>query len=197
MPDLLLKTLYVLGLLIQIIIRAPIDRLRRQNKIVVDQVNQQEMAILSLLLLGNFLVPMVYVFTPWLNFANYALPAAAHWLGVVVLAGALWVFWRAHHDLGRNWSPSLQIRDGQALITRGIYQAIRHPMYASQWLWVLAQALLLPNWIAGLSGVLVFVPFYFVRVRAEEQLMLDHFGDQYQAYAARTGGVLPHQARRP
>jgi isoprenylcysteine carboxyl methyltransferase (ICMT) family protein YpbQ len=117
-----------------------------------------------------FFVPVIYAASNWLDFANYTLPAWAGWLGVLVLAGALFVFWRAHADLGLNWSPSLEIREKHELITRGIYGVIRHPMYASQWLWVIAQPLLLRNWIAGFLNLLVFIPFYFLRVRAEEQL---------------------------
>jgi protein-S-isoprenylcysteine O-methyltransferase Ste14 len=101
------------------------------------------------------------------------------------------VFWRAHADLGTNWSPSLEIREKHELITRGIYGVIRHPMYASQLLWVLAQVLLLPNWLAGSLDLLVFVAFYSLRVRAEERRMLDSFGDQYRAYTSKVGGIIP------
>ncbi len=110
---------------------------------------------------------------------------------MVLIAGAVFVFWRAHADLGLNWSPTLEIREKHELITGGIYSRIRHPMYASQWLWVLAQPLLLQNWIAGLLNLLVFVPFYFLRVREEERLMLEQFGDRYRTYMQQVGAVLP------
>ncbi|HSK65647.1 MAG TPA: protein-S-isoprenylcysteine O-methyltransferase, partial [Anaerolineales bacterium] len=125
------------------------------------------------------------------DFADYTLPAWAGWLGVVLIAGAVFIFWRAHADLGLNWSPTLEIRERHELITGGIYAHIRHPMYASQWLWVLAQPLLLQNWIAGFLNLLVFVPFYFLRVREEERLMLEQFGDRYRSYMQRVGAVLP------
>jgi protein-S-isoprenylcysteine O-methyltransferase Ste14 len=136
-------------------------------------------------------VPIVYAATSWLDFANYTLPAWAGWLGVLLLIGAILVFWRAHADLGVYWSPSLAIREKHELVTRGIYSVIRHPMYASQWLWVIAQPLLLQNWIAGFLNLLVFTAFYFLRVKAEEQLMLDSFGTQYQEYMKITGRILP------
>lgn len=68
---------------------------------------------------------------------------------------------------------------------------IRHPLDASQWLLAIAQPLLLQNWIAGFINLLVFIPFYILRVRAEEQLMLEQFGDQYRSYVQKVGGVLP------
>ena len=184
-------TVYFLALLVEIIIRVPLDRQRRREKMSEQRVTTQEKILLGLLSLGGFIVPLIYAITHWLDFADYTLPAWAGWLGVLLTAGALFIFWRAHADLGLNWSPSLEIREKHELITRGIYGIIRHPMYASQWLLVIAQPLLLQNWIAGFLNFLVFIPFYLLRVKAEEQLMLDSFGAQYQDYMKRTGGVLP------
>ncbi len=185
------KIIYLAGLVAQIAIRAPFDRQRRKNKIVTSRINRQEVVALSLLFLGDFFLPLAYIFTPWLSFADYQLPGWAGWLGVVILASALGVFWRAHVDLGQNWSPTLQIREGHLLVTNGLYRYIRHPMYASQWLWVIAQVLLLQNWIAGVGGLILFLPLYFIRVPQEEQMMIDRFGEEYRAYMQRTGRVLP------
>jgi protein-S-isoprenylcysteine O-methyltransferase Ste14 len=172
-------------------VRAPIRRKQRNDPKSSRQVTAQEKALLGLLFLAMFFVPLFYAATNWLDFANYTLPAWAGWLGVVILAAALLIFWRAHVDLGLNWSPSLEIREKHELITRGIYGIIRHPMYASQWLWVIAQPLLLQNWVAGWLNLLVFIPFYLLRVKAEEKLMIDQFGDQYRAYMDKVGAVIP------
>jgi protein-S-isoprenylcysteine O-methyltransferase Ste14 len=115
----------------------------------------------------------------------------AGWVGTGLLAAALWLFWRSHHDLGANWSPSLEIGEQHALVTRGVYRHIRHPMYASQVLWSLAQMLLLPNWVAGWGGLVSFLPLYLSRIPNEERMMLDHFGEAYREYCARTGRILP------
>ncbi len=183
--------IYFAALVIEMIIRAPLNKKRKQEKMSERRVTSQEISILVLLLLGGFIMPIIYAATDWLDFANYSLPAWAGWLGVLILAGGLFIFWRAHADLGLNWSPSLEIREKHELITRGIYGVIRHPMYASQWLVALAQPLLLQNWIAGFLNFLAFVPFYFLRIKAEEQMMLDSFGAQYQEYMNTTGRVFP------
>src|SRR5688572_12438055 len=183
--------LYFAALVIEMIIRAPLNRKRKAEKMSERRVTEQEIFILLLLLLGGFIMPIIYATTNWLDFADYTLPAWAGWLGVLILAAGLFVFWRAHADLGLNWSPSLEIREKHELITRGIYGAIRHPMYASQWLLAIAQPLLLQNWIAGFLNLLVFIPFYFLRVKAEEQLMMERFGDQYRAYMQNVGAVFP------
>jgi protein-S-isoprenylcysteine O-methyltransferase Ste14 len=183
--------IYFAALIIEMIIRAPLNRKRKQEKMSDRRVTGQEMIILTLLLLGGFIAPLVYALTGWLDFAKYSLPDWASWLGVLLIGAALFIFWRAHADLGLNWSPTLEIREKHELITRGIYRVIRHPMYASQWLLALAQPLLLHNWIAGFLNLVAFIPFYFLRVKAEEAMMLEAFGAEYQDYRKRTGGVLP------
>jgi protein-S-isoprenylcysteine O-methyltransferase Ste14 len=183
--------IYFIGIIVEMVIRAPLNRKRRQEKMGEWRVTGQEKLLLGFLFLGMFLAPLVYAASSWLDFADYTLPAWGGWLGSLLLAGAIFVFWRAHADLGLNWSPSLEIREKHELVTSGIYGIIRHPMYASQWLWVIAQPLLLQNWIAGFLNLVVFIPFYFLRVKAEEQLMLETFGEQYRTYSRKVGAVLP------
>lgn len=185
------KIAYWVGLVVQFAIRAPFNRTWKSGTKTVQRISVTETILLGLLMLGNLVLPLIYSVTNWLDFANYTLPPWMGWLGVVLMACALFIFWRSHADLKSNWSPSLEIRSDHTLITNGIYRSIRHPMYASQWVWVIAQVLLLQNWIAGLTGLLVFTLFYFLRVPAEEKMMLEIFGDQYRDYMTKTGGVIP------
>lgn len=182
---------YWSALVVEMVVRAPINKERKKEKMTEQRVSSQEKNLLILLLTGMFIVPLIYSASNWLDFANYSLPTWAGWLGVVLIILALIVFWRAHADLKTNWSPSLEIREKHELIIHGIYGYIRHPMYASQWLWVIAQPLLLQNWLAGWLDLFVFILFYVLRVRAEEKLMIDTFGDQYRDYMKKVGGVFP------
>ena len=84
------------------------------------------------------------------------------------------------------------IREQHDLVTTGVYRLIRHPMYASALLWSLGQALLLPNWVTGLAGLLGFCILYFGRVRREEMFMLKTFGDEYLQYMMQTRRVVPY-----
>lgn len=192
--DLWLKAAFLLGIVAQVVIRSPYNRQRRQTQVTTDQVSRQEQVLLGLLFV-SLVVPLIYIFTDWLAFADYTLPLWAGIAGVLLLLLSLWLFWRSHADLGRNWSPSLQIVESHTLVTNGIYRTIRHPMYASQWVFVIAQILLLQNWIAGPATLLVFALFYFLRVPQEEQMMIEQFGAAYRAYMAHTGRIIPRLGR--
>lgn len=113
-----------------------------------------------------------------------------------LLAASLWLFGRSHADLGRNWTPHVQVRSGQDLVTSGVYAHVRHPMYASQFLLYAAQACLLQNWVAGWAGLVSFAPFYARRVAREEAMMAERFGGAWRQYAERTGRVLPRWTLR-
>lgn len=104
---------------------------------------------------------------------------------------ALWLFWRSHTDLGLNWSQTLELRENHQLIKEGVYRSIRHPMYASIWLWCLAQGLMLENWLAGWYAGVAFALMYIVRTPREERMMCEKFGDDYRNYMRHTGRLLP------
>lgn len=149
-----------------------------------------ERGLLLLQLLGMQILPLMAIFTRWLAFADFRLPrpaqAVAGIAGACSFLGATWLLHRAHTDLGANWTTELQEQPAQTLVTDGIYRVMRHPMYAAHWLWGLAQALLLHNWLAGPALLATFWPLYRHRVPREEAQMLATFGEQYRAYAART-----------
>jgi protein-S-isoprenylcysteine O-methyltransferase Ste14 len=136
-------------------------------------------------------LPLCYLFTAWLDFADYQLPGWLGWTGTVVFVMSLLLLWRSHADLGQNWSAMLQIRQQHSLVTSGIYRYIRHPMYAAHLLWAVAQGMLLENWLAGWAFLVAFVPLYLIRVPKEEQMMLEQFGEQYRGYISLTGRVVP------
>jgi protein-S-isoprenylcysteine O-methyltransferase Ste14 len=182
---------YWLGYVVEIVIRAPLNRRRKALKVTERRYTGTEKLLLGLLSFGGLLIPLIYSVTPWLDFADYTLPAWMGWLGVILVACAVYIFALGHRDLAANWSPTLEIFEDHKLVTTGIYRHIRDPMYASQWVYSIAQILLLQNWIAGPAGLIVFIPFYILRVRAEEKMMLVQFGDEYREYRDHTSSVIP------
>lgn len=130
------KIIYFTGLMIMLIIRLIYRWRNKTNQIVDSRKKTLEKLLLSSAFVGMLVIPLIYVFTPLLNSADYQLPFWTGWAGVVALALAFWILWRSHSDLGRNWSQTLELRKEHQLITSGVYKYIRHPMYAAFWIWV-------------------------------------------------------------
>jgi len=193
--DNIFKIIFLVCMIVAEVIRFPHrqrnKREMRQKKLAENRINPLDTALDLLAFAGMEIIPLIYIFTSWLSFANYTLPAVLGWLGAAIFVVALWLLWRSHADLGLNWSPTLQITQEHKLVTQGVYHAIRHPIYAAMWLWGVAQVLLLQNWIAGPATLIFFGIVYFRRTPREEQMMLDRFGDEYRAYMQQTGRVVP------
>ncbi len=172
-------------------LRYPHERKAKKAGVVASKRDAQELTLLGISLSGLGIIPAIYVANKFGGFGERSFIPALAWIGLVLALGALWLFHRTHKQLGRNWSVSLELRDKHELIVAGVYRYVRHPMYSAFFLWAVAQALLLPNWIAGFSGLVGFGILFFFRVGREEQLMIEAFGDQYRHYMARTARVLP------
>jgi protein-S-isoprenylcysteine O-methyltransferase Ste14 len=182
---------FLAGFAVYVALRGHYQKLAKGQESVERRRGGREVVLLVLVAIGCVLLPVLYLVTPWLAFADYALPTVLRWLGVPAMLAGLWLFWRSHRDLGRFWSATLEIRAGHQLVTTGVYRRIRHPMYAAIWLFSLAQGLLLGNWLAGWSAVAAFGLMYCLRIEREERLLLDRFGEAWRAHCAVTGRLLP------
>ena len=187
---------FLCGFIAYATIRQVFERRAKGNEKVVSRFDALEKILLGFLSLGIFFLPVLYFFTHVLDFANYRVSALFPWTGCAIMLASLWLFWRSHADLGVNWSMSLEMRRGHQLIRHGVYRSIRHPMYASVWLWGIAQALMLQNWIAGPSTLVTFAALYFFRVPREEKMLRDWFGVDYPEYMRQTRRVFPKMLGR-
>ena len=185
------KWVWAIGCVAWFIIRYPHQRRSRKTGIASRTQTGLERFLLTISFCGLGVIPFIYAVIGQPKFASYAFNPMLAWLGAVVFAASLALFYVVHRDLGRSWSVTLELRDDHALITHGVYKWVRHPMYSAFWLWAIAQALLLPNWIAGFAGIVGFGTLYFCRVGHEEKMMLDGFGDSYREYMARTKRIIP------
>jgi protein-S-isoprenylcysteine O-methyltransferase Ste14 len=184
------KAFVVAATAVMIAIRAPHGHRNRRVKVAKSCKTRLETGLLVLAWIG-FFVPLIWVASPVFSFAEFRLFAAPFVGGVACLAIGLWLFFRSHADLGTNWSVTLEVHDEHRLITQGVYQHIRHPMYLALALYSLGQALVIPNWVAGPSNLIAFATLFALRVRAEERMMMEGFGADYAAYSARTNRLIP------
>ncbi len=183
--------LFVIGITIYLVIRGAYHWHNAKAKKSVSRATFMDWLLVVQIATAQILLPCVLIYTPLLNWANYDLPQVFAVVGGLVMAGGLWLFWRSHADLGKNWSVTLELDENHRLVTHGVYKYLRHPMYASFFLLAIGQALLLNNWVAGWAALVATTVLYWVRLPHEESMMVEFFGDDYVNYRKQTSSLIP------
>ena len=93
--------------------------------------------------------------------------------------------------LGRDYTRSLRTRETQTVIDRGPYRLVRHPGYSGSIL-VWFGSRLAVNWLIAAATAVGLLLVYAYRISAEEEMLIDHFGDAYRAYKVRTWRLVPY-----
>jgi protein-S-isoprenylcysteine O-methyltransferase Ste14 len=179
------KVVILLASIVMVATRAPHGKRSHGIAVVRSRKGKLEIVLLTIAWLSFFL-PLIWIVSPVLSFADYALRPVPLLTGAVCLTLGLWLFHLSHADLGANWSITLEVREKHRLITHGVYRRVRHPMYTALLLYSVGQALVLPNYVAGLSSGVAMALLVALRIGPEERMMLDEFGKDYQEYMAET-----------
>jgi protein-S-isoprenylcysteine O-methyltransferase Ste14 len=112
------------------------------------------------------------------------------WFGVVLFfASGLLRIWPVF-VLGDRFSGLVAIQPGHTLVTTGPYRIIRHPSYLGLLTNSLGWALAFRSGVGILITALLLPPL-LARIRSEERLLRTQFGDEYDAYRARTSRLIP------
>jgi len=136
-------------------------------------------------------LPSVWL-PPWLETKGVWLldGDTARWLGVTLYAvGGVLRLWPVY-VLGNRFSGLVAIQPGHTLVTNGPYTYIRHPSYLGVIVIMLGWALVFRSGVGVLLTALILVPL-IARIRAEENLLRSQFGEEYNAYCARTARLIP------
>ncbi len=117
-------------------------------------------------------------------------PGAFRYLGfALVLVGGI-VRMVAFPTLGKQFSGYVTLQEDHQLVQTGIYGVIRHPMYLGILLSMPGFALIFRSWLA-IPTFLLSAVFVGVRVRQEEKLLEQRFGEEFARYRSRTRRLVP------
>lgn len=139
---------------------------------------------------GAVLLGYLYVFLPETGYFDFPLPLPVRWAGAALMLAGNLIFIAAYAELGKQWSAELVIKDGHRLVDSGIYHWIRHPMYTGFLLFGIGMGLLSAN-LYGCAYLCVITVLVIVRIKSEEDMMIEVFGDSYKEYKSRTSALIP------
>jgi len=151
----------------------------------------RRIVVMTLALIPVYLVMLVVA--PW-EYGHYTGPiprdGPLSWVGLVLFAaGALLSAW-AMRTLRGSFTMRLNVVSGQGLVTTGPYAIVRNPAYLGYIMALFGLSLALSS-LVGITLAFGAVIFLRLRIRREEQMLLNEFGDQYREYMQRTRRLFP------
>lgn len=127
--------------------------------------------------------------------AFLSLGPAVEWtfaaIAALLAAGSVWLALAAINVLGKHWSPAARIIEGHELVMEGPYRMVRHPIYAAMLGLMIATGLVISKpWALG-AGAVLYLLGTTSRIRIEERLLLQQFGDRYKEYKSKVHALIP------
>ena len=110
------KIVYFVEFMIISVIRKYFTQKQHREKVAIDKKTGLEIFLLVINGIG-MIIPLIYVFTSRLDFANYYLPDWVGWLGALLFLDAMWILFKSHADLGRHWIATVGMREDHKLVT--------------------------------------------------------------------------------
>ncbi len=112
-------------------------------------------------------------------------------LAVIIAAGSVWFAMAAIRELGKQWSLQARLIEDHKLVTTGVYQITRHPIYTAMLGMLISTGFAFSHWIALIAATIVFLIGTKIRTSIEEKLLVDAFGQEFDEWKARVPGLIP------
>jgi protein-S-isoprenylcysteine O-methyltransferase Ste14 len=98
---------------------------------------------------------------------------------------------RAVQTLGKQWTYQARVLKDHDLITQGPYSIVRNPIYLGMFGMILSTGLVFSHWWLALIAIVFFLVGNQIRIRAEEKLLRETFGQKFDDYAVRVPAFFP------
>lgn len=119
------------------------------------------------------------------------------WAGLV-LALLGWVLCLVSQaEMGESWRIGVEPGERTELVTEGLFAYSRNPFFAAVFIFALGLFLMVPNPIAVVAGLCLFLGFQIQVRTVEEPNLREVFGEAYVRYGERVGRYLPGIGRFP
>ncbi len=112
------------------------------------------------------------------------------WAGIALFGVGIAINIWAMATLRAMYTVRLDIQEGHRLVTSGPYRLVRHPGYLGFVLALPGMGLALGS-LAFLAFTAAILAWLVSRMRKEEAMLLEKFGDEYRAYQRRTKRLIP------
>ena len=110
---------------------------------------------------------------------------------VVLFGLAILLSWTSSSALGRHLRVDAALGAEHQLVHSGPYGLVRNPIYTSMLLVLCATAVVVASWELFAASLILFVIGTEIRVRTEEGLLAERFGEDFQKYKKSVPAYIP------
>ena len=138
-----------------------------------------------------YFFPVPYVVIALRPGPELDVPETLGWLGVgLTVLGVAFSLW-AMTTLGRHYDLVLEVHQDHELIRGGPYALVGHPVYTGLALHFAGACVATGNLLLLAGTLFVTFPAFYARARAEERLLRERFGAEYEKYAREVPMLVP------
>ena len=112
--------------------------------------------------------------------------------GILIFVSGFILRWSAIFQLKKAFTVDVAVNEEHLLKTDGLYKIIRHPSYTGLIMILTGLSIAMSNLV---SIVVITLPFFITisyRIKVEEKLLTDRFGDVYEKYKSGTKKIIPY-----
>lgn len=143
--------------------------------------------ILAVASIGLILLPVIWIFSNWINFASIIFSDNLRISGILLYMSLILLMIWQMKTLDVNIST---VRTDQYLVSNGPYRYIRHPLYSIFIGQSISTSLITANWL-----LVLFIPIVFIgmllRIKLEENDLINEYGEDYVTYMNNTKKLIP------
>lgn len=183
-----MSSLFTATYVIWFLTEALLNRVLRSKSTDRQHTDKNSLAIIWVtVVLANILA--VYIAMNF-RFLIYSIPAF-HYIGLGIIITGIILRFAAVFSLGAFFTVDVTIREDHKLKRDGMYKYLRHPSYFASLLSFAGFGIALNNWVSLLLIIVSVLTVFTYRIKIEEKLLIEQFGNEYLDYKKSTSGLIP------
>lgn len=183
-----MSNIFTLTYLIWFVSEIVLNRMRRS--VPSDKKNEDKNSMATIWITILMVIPLsifiaTYFHAPIFRNDRY------DYVGLIVIGLGILIRFIAINSLGKFFTVDVTIRKHHQLKKDGLYKLVRHPSYSGSILSFVGFGISLNNWISLFVVTIAVFTAFMKRIRIEESVLQNQFGEEYTRYAKKTFRLIP------
>jgi protein-S-isoprenylcysteine O-methyltransferase Ste14 len=151
----------------------------------------KENILVFIVFIESIVFTVISIPNNWFKIGYIGLPIIVNICGIILITLGLAIRYLSTVSLGKYYSLKLYVSSDHVLVKNGMYKLIRHPIYLGDLLLYFGIGIALTNYIVFVLLSFSSVIAYIIRLKTEERMLIDLFGEKYTDYQRISKKIIP------